>query len=524
MSGGSVSLQVLARGRPLLLGRDSACCRVIRGSATAASPEERAAAVLPFSAIPGPRRLPGIGSLWLYKTGRYDMARYHEVLQSMYHQYGPVVREDFGPDTVIHVFDSDMAKQVHQKDGKYPHVPPLQEAVRLYREKNGMSPGLGNSNGERWYRLRSAVQQLMMRPREVSCFLPLADTAARALAHRVDSDVTADGQLTDLTQLVFKWALESASMVCAERPLGALAGGDAERRAEELIAANRRVMRASAQLKFSSLPLYKYISTPSWRRLVAAENCLTSFTLNLFNDTIKEVESLVSRGRLEEGQYRFLSFMLALPNVSEDDTLIIAFSMFNDGLSTTVPALLMALWCLANTPEAQHTLYHEIRSALPEGSQQPVTAEVVNNIPFMKAVLKETLRLYPIGTEVSRITDKDMELGGYHIPAGTHVDLNQWVQLRSEDSFPEPTTFRPERWLRQNRQQIDPYLHIPFGHGTRMCAGRRFAEQDFCLALVRLLQRFELLPADGHRQPPRQLYETLLMPDPPVQIRFVRRR
>ena len=58
----------------------------------------------------------------------------------------------------------------------------------------------------------------------------------------------------------------------------------------------------------------------------------------------------------------------------------------------TVPALLMGLWCLANTPEAQQTLYREICSALPGGHQQPVTASVVNDMPFMKAVLKETLR------------------------------------------------------------------------------------------------------------------------------------
>ena len=84
----------------------------------------------------------------------------------------------------------------------------------------------------------------------------------------------------------------------------------------------------------------------------------------------------------------------------------------------TVPALLMALWCLANTPEAQQRLYREICSALPEGHQQEVTASAVNDIPFMRAVLKETLRLYPIGTEVSRLLDRDLQLGGYHIPAG----------------------------------------------------------------------------------------------------------
>ena len=47
-----------------------------------------------------------------------------------------------------------------------------------------------------------------------------------------------------------------------------------------------------------------------------------------------EIETLLSQGRLEDGQYKFLSFMMSLPTVSRDDALIIAFSMFNDGLST----------------------------------------------------------------------------------------------------------------------------------------------------------------------------------------------
>lgn len=518
-------LQAASRGRLLLLGRSTRSRQWLRCCCAApVTQEERTSTPLPFSAIPGPPSLPGVGNLWLYKTGRYESSRYHEVLRTLNQQYGPIVRQKFGLDTVVHVFTPEMAQQVHQMDGKYPAVPPLQEAVRLYREKNNMSPGLGNSNGEVWYRLRSAVQQLMMRPREVSCFLPLADTAARTLALRVDSDVTQDGELADLTTLVFKWALESASLVCAERSVGALSGGESERRAEQVISANRSVMRASFRLKFS-LPVYKYISTPNWRRLVEAESYFSSFTMKLFNDAIDDIEKLDSQGRLGEEHHKFLCFMMSLPNVSKDDALIIAFSMFNDALSTTVPTLLMALWCLANTPEAQQSLYHEVCSALPEGPQQPVTAEVINKMPFMKAVLKETLRLYPIGTEVSRLIDRDMQLGGYHIPAGTQVDLNQWVQLRSERCFPEPTTFRPERWLRKHhlQQDVHPYLHIPFGHGTRMCIGRRFAEQDIFLSLVRLLQKFELRPADGYRQPPRQRYETLLMPDPPIQVRFVRR-
>ena len=72
-------------------------------------------------------------------------------------------------------------------------------------------------------------------------------------------------------------------------------------------------------------------------------------------------------------------------------------------------------------------------------------------------------------------------LSGYQIPAGTHVDLNPSVHFRDPKLFPDPDSHRPERWLRGSSSSteageadaIHPYLLTPFGHGTRMCAGRR---------------------------------------------------
>ena len=69
-----------------------------------------------------------------------------------------------------------------------------------------------------------------------------------------------------------------------------------------------------------------------------------------------------------------------------------------------------------------------------------------------------------------------MVLSGYEIPRGTYVDLNPTVHFRSPDLFPQPNSHRPERWLRsatEEASKIHPYLLTPFGHGTRMCAGRR---------------------------------------------------
>ena len=59
-----------------------------------------------------------------------------------------------------------------------------------------------------------------------------------------------------------------------------------------------------------------------------------------------------------------------------------------------------------------------------------VTQSHINQLPYLKAFVKETFRLWPNGTEVSRFTEADIELAGYEIPKGTHVDLNPFVHFR----------------------------------------------------------------------------------------------
>ena len=83
-------------------------------------------------------------------------------------------------------------------------------------------------------------------------------------------------------------------------------------------------------------------------------------------------------------------------------------------------------------------------------------------------------RLWPNGTEVSRYCEEDLVLSGHRVPAGTHLDLNPSVHFRDPALFPAPDTHQPERWLRGGAgHTVHPYILTPFGHGTRMCAGRR---------------------------------------------------
>ncbi|KAJ9584959.1 hypothetical protein L9F63_020689, partial [Diploptera punctata] len=77
-------------------------------------------------------------------TGKYNIAKYHEVLHDLYNRYGPIVRQDLGSNTIVHVFDPDDIKAVYVNEGKIPKIAPLQESALLYRQSRGLSLGLGN--------------------------------------------------------------------------------------------------------------------------------------------------------------------------------------------------------------------------------------------------------------------------------------------------------------------------------------------------------------------------------------------
>ncbi|XP_018407711.1 PREDICTED: cytochrome P450 302a1, mitochondrial-like [Cyphomyrmex costatus] len=163
------------------------------------------------------------------------------------------------------------------------------------------------------------------------------------------------------------------------------------------------------------------------------------------------------------------------------------------GVDTTTYSMSFVLYHLARNASIQEKLRLEATNLLKDPTS-PITAEIIRNAKYTKAVLKETFRLNPLSVGIGRILQTDVVLSGYHVPKGTVIVTQNQVIGRLPEYFDEPNLFRSERWLRDNNDGVNkwrekfvnPYTVLPFGYGPRSCIARRFAEQNLQVILLRI--------------------------------------
>jgi cytochrome P450 len=123
---------------------------------------------------------------------------------------------------------------------------------------------------------------------------------------------------------------------------------------------------------------------------------------------------------------------------------------------------------------------------------------------YLDAVAKESLRLRPVIPGVGRVVrGEPFQLGPWRIPPGTEINPSIRVIHRRDDLYPEPFSFRPERFLAGGFRETpapDTYTWIPFGGGTRRCLGASFAAMEMRVVLGRVLERAQLRAASPERE------------------------
>lgn len=166
------------------------------------------------------------------------------------------------------------------------------------------------------------------------------------------------------------------------------------------------------------------------------------------------------------------------------------------GHETTANALAFACHLLARDQDVQREVAEEVLSVCgPDGV--PGAADV-ERLPSVRAVLAETLRLFPPSWAMGRQALVSTELGGVELPRGTVVVVSQWVVHRDGRWWPEPHRFDPSRFA-SGSVPLPRFSYFPFGGGTRRCIGEGFAWTEGILTLATILAKWRLRPIPGRR-------------------------
>ncbi|KAL0132045.1 hypothetical protein PUN28_000074 [Cardiocondyla obscurior] len=472
----------------------------------------------PFEDIPGPRSLPVIGTLYKYLPfiGEYNFKKLHNNGLLKKKQYGPLVREEIVPgQTVVWVFRPEDITEIFKAEvGLHPERRSHLALLKYRKDRSNIynNGGLLPTNGTEWWRLRREFQKVLSKPYNIAGYLEPTDIVIQEFVQLCSHE-----NPDDFLPLFSRLFLELTCLVTFDVKMQSLSKEERhpQSRSSKLIKA--AFLTNTAILKLDNGPMFwRFFETPLYRKLRKAQNYMEEVALQMVTQRKRDVLTLEKQSLLKE----------YLKNEALDikDIVGMACDMLLGGIDTTTYTLSFALYHLAKNPAVQEKLRSEAVTLLTDPTS-PITTEILRNATYTKAVIKETFRLNPISVGIGRILQTDVVLNGYRVPKGTVVVTQNQVICRLSEYFDEPNTFRPERWLRDNNDEVkklkeksvNPYIVLPFGHGPRSCIARRFAEQNLQVILLRICRNLRFT---WYGKSLDSISLLINKPDGPIKLRF----
>ncbi len=199
-------------------------------------------------------------------------------------------------------------------------------------------------------------------------------------------------------------------------------------------------------------------------------------------------------------------------------------TLFTAGHETTANALSFTWYLLALNDAVAARMYAEVDEVL--GGRLPTAADV-ERLPYLRAVVAESMRLFPPAWILARQAQADVTVGpkGYFLPKGAVVIMSQWVAHRDPRWWPDPHRFDPDRWLGPGAKKSADrprYAYFPFGGGVRSCIGEAFAWTEAMLVIATIARRWRMTLVNPDT--PLRLIPTItLRPRDPMRMTLARR-
>ena len=425
--------------------------------------------------------------------------------------YGDVAKFSFGPQQVYLVSHPDMIEDVLVTSAKK-----FMKGVALQRAKRVLGEGLLTSEGQMHLRQRRTIQPLFHRQQVQRFAEAMVRHAARWRGTVTDGatiDVT--GEMGGLTLAIVGETLFST---------------DVQQDADEVRAALTDAVQTFAYAVLPGIELIEKLPVGPFVKVRKARARLDRIILRVIAERRADEPEGSSPHR---DRADLVSMLLAArdpenpsePGMSDQQIRDEAMTIFLAGHETTANAMAWTFHLLGHAPDVERKLHEEIDRVMagkPDGSSPRAPGvEDVPKLEYTRAVIAESMRLYPPAWTMGRRAIEPHTIGGYAIERDALVLVSQWVAHRDPRWWEDPLSFQPERWhgSRLPAPGSRPkYAYFPFGGGTRICIGEAFAWTEAILLLATIAQTWRFTPVTEPTPEPR-----ITMRPHNLQMRAVRR-
>ena len=362
--------------------------------------------------------------VWRLTVGRYSLSQLHEANLDKYLTYGPIVKEEYQwGKPIIHVFEPKDIETVFRSQGKCPIRPP-NEFVSYYRTSNGHkypNVGLSNMMGEQWLQYRQLLAPTLMSLKVIQNHMSAQNSICDDFVDYLWQirDKSTD-IVEDITDATYRLALESICMLCLDARMHCFGTGDNNSQQTDvtdgqvLIEATKNLFESYNQLYYG-IPFWKLFATKAYRMLDESESNIYEVVSKYVQKGFESIRKSESDTESSDQSQSVLKSLLKTEGLSENDIRITIIDFIVGGIFTVSNTLSFLFHHLAANPEIQQKLYKEVDQVMADNEQ--LTPEMLANMPYLKACVKECFRLSSPVPGIMRVLNQPVVLSNYKIPA-----------------------------------------------------------------------------------------------------------
>ncbi|XP_063380159.1 cytochrome P450 CYP12A2-like [Cydia fagiglandana] len=385
----------------------------------------------------------------------------------------------FHPETIEHVLRSEEPMPVR----------PGLQSLEYYRKRHNKVydptriTGLGSDHGENWRDFRTKVNPIMMQPKTIKLYTDVLEEVSNDLVARLKSIRDENNRITKKFNVEMNlWALESIGVVALGTRLNCFDPSLPEDSpAKKLIQNVQDIFNTAEKLDFGFSP-WRLFSTPLFKKAMKIYEEQERLTKYFIDQGIKKLEE--SKRNSAEGSNAEKPILEKLLDIDVRLAHITASDMLMAGVDTAANTAIATLYLLAINTEKQNKLREEIMTK--RGRR-----------PYLRACVKEAMRVLPVVSGSVRLATKEYNLLGYRIPKNVLIVFSHQYMSIMAAHYPRPAEYIPERWLAEKGDPLyhgntHPFVMVPFGFGVRSCIGRRIAELEMETMVSKMVENFKI--------------------------------